>query len=243
MTLSRQDGFACHLGVAEGFAACALSLLTGDFLHSSFGVVDHFWRLPLWIHFLAVLVISFATLTLTLGWARTRTIFPAFLFAFVLVPLPSALEGLLVGNLTRAVSMPVGELLPLAGYPIDRVGNAMMVKGKILGRCRGLQRIAFFSSSFMTGLFLGECYQLVWLRRLLLLGLAIVFAMLGNGARIFYLSTVAYREGMAAEERVHGSAGLISLILIYGLIGLSGWLLSRAPQTVTRISVRGEVAS
>jgi exosortase len=202
--------------------------------------VDQFWRLPLWLHALAVLSTTFLTLGWAMGWRRSRHLLRLSLFLVLLVPLPSALESMITGNLTRLVSGSVGGLLPWMGYPIDRLGNAMLVKGTILDVAEGCSGLRSFQAAFMAGVILGEFYQHTLIRRILLLATAIGLAMLGNGARIYYLTTVAYNQGPEAEARVHGTAGMIVTTLIFTFIGLVAWWLSRRETFVKKRTVRRE---
>jgi exosortase len=202
--------------------------------------VDQFWRLPLWLHAFLVLSATFLTIVWALGWRRSRNFLRLSLFVVLLVPLPSALEAVITGNLTRLVSGGVGGLLPWMGYPIDRLGNAMLVKGTILDVAEGCSGLRSFQAAFMAGVILGEFYQHTLIRRILLLLTAIGLAMMGNGVRIYYLTTVAYNQGPEAEARVHGTAGMIVTTLIFTFIGLVAWWLSRGETSVKKRTVRRE---
>lgn len=188
--------------------------------------VDQFWRLPIWLH--AALVFSVTGLILVRGFGlkASKGLLQLSALALVLVPMPSVLEGAIAGNLTRIVTERVADLLPLTGYPIDQLGNAMLVKGAVLDVAEGCSGLRSFQASLMLGLFLGEFYRLPLVRRVILLGMALLLAMLGNGSRIYYLTTIAYRDGMEAEARVHGTAGALVVTFIYGGIGLLAWWFS-----------------
>lgn len=200
--------------------------------------LDQFWRLPLWGHTLCVLSASILSLIWAFGWSRCRRLLTLNLLVLVLVPLPSALESFVSGNLTRLVAQSVAALLPLLGYPIDLMGNAMVVKGQILDVSDGCGGLRSFQASLMLAFFLGECYRLQPWTRLILLGVALGLAILGNGARIYYLTTVAYDEGPQAEAEAHDPAGLLTITVVYGAIGLVAWGLSRGRKgrsiTITR---------
>lgn len=198
--------------------------------------VDQFWRLPLWGHTLSVLWASVFSLIWAFGWPHCRRLVLLNLLALVLIPFPSALESQISGNLTLLVAQGVAALLPLVGYPIDLMGNAMVVKGHILDVSEGCSGLRSFQASLMLGVFLGECYRISPWRRLILLGMAIGLAIMGNGARIFYLATIAYREGPEAEERVHDPAGLMAVTMVYAAIGVTAWALSRG-EKCGRVSV------
>ena len=213
------------------------------FLIRPLQLVDSFWRMPLWLHAVSVLLVTFLTFFLTVGWERVRLMLPAFLLAFVLVPLPSSVENELVGSLTGAVSNLVGELLPLTGYPVDRFGNTMIVKGAMLDVAEGCSGIRSFQASFMTGLYLGEFYQHGVLHRLLLVGAAILLALLGNTARIYFLTTTAFNHGMEKESQIHETVGVFTLVFIYGAIGLIAWLFGQDAFRFGGKLVRREVIS
>jgi exosortase/archaeosortase family protein len=150
---------------------------------------------------------------------------------------------MIAGRLTTWVSEGVAALLPLLGYPVDLVGSAMMVKGHILDVSEGCSGLRSFQTSLMLGVFLGEFYRLASGRRLVLVGIALGLAILGNGARIFYLTRVAYREGPEAEAKVHDPAGLIAIVVVYAAIGWVGWWLSREKTGArVRVTSRKEAA-
>jgi exosortase len=145
----------------------------------------------------------------------------------ILVPLPSIVEAMIAGKLTTLVSQGVAAILPMVGYPVDMTGNAMVVNGHVLDVAEGCSGLRSFQASLMLGIFLGEFYRLSGWQRLILAGVSVGLAFLGNGVRIYYLSTVAYREGPEAESKVHDTAGITAVTVVYALIGLTGWWLSR----------------
>ena len=188
--------------------------------------VDQFWRLPLWLHAFLVACATIFTLRWAFDWSRTSKFLRLFLFAAVLIPLPSMLEEAIAGRLTALVATSVGELFPLMGYPLDLVGNAVIVHGFVLDIAEGCSGFRSFQASFMVALFLGEFYQYRWFRRVLLLFGGLGLAIVGNGARIYYLSIVAYEQGLEAEEKIHEFSGIVALTFIYGSIGLLAWILT-----------------
>jgi exosortase/archaeosortase family protein len=73
-------------------------------------------------------------------------------------------------------------------------------------------------------LFMGELYRLSWARRLSLILLGLLVALLANLGRTFYLVWVAFHHGMDRMHSVHDTAG--QLVMVFTLIGI--WLVSQA---------------
>jgi len=85
----------------------------------------------------------------------------------------------------------------------------------------------------MMSVFLGEFYRLNGARRLLLAGLALLFALGGNYGRLLFLAWQGAHGGISTVEALHDSAGFG--ILAFTVPGL--WLMSlflRGPETIRR---------
>jgi len=188
--------------------------------------VDMTWRPPLWLHAGALLTITHLTIGLLKGWRRSIFLIPATFLILVAVPLPMAIQNSLVQNLTQIVLELARNVLPVMGYPAIFSGSALIVDGKLLDVTEGCSGIRSFQSCIMAALALGELRRFSIPRRLVLLGLALVIAIIANATRIVVLTRIAYTEGHAAMDKAHDSVGLWTALVTYCLVGVLAWLLS-----------------
>jgi exosortase/archaeosortase family protein len=113
--------------------------------------------------------------------------------------------------------------------------------------CSGIRS---FQTSLMTGLFFGEFYRLRWGWRCLLVPVGLGLAMLFNIGRMFFLTMIAAKKGMAAIASYHDPAGVSTAIFCTLLLWSLAYLLHRrqsrisgpAPQPVpaSPVSPRGQ---
>ncbi|NNM28810.1 MAG: exosortase/archaeosortase family protein [Akkermansiaceae bacterium] len=189
--------------------------------------IDPHWRLPLWAHGMVVLAVTHVSLALLHGWKRSRGVLPATLFCLVAVPWPSGLQSVLVQGLTDRVVDAASSLLPLASYPVEVAGNALIVNGELLDVAEGCSGIRSFQASIMAGLCLGEMLRFSPSRRVLIVLGAVALAVAGNAARIFLLARTAHDGGRAAMDAAHDTIGLWMLFGTYAGLALLAWLLAR----------------
>ena len=149
------------------------------------------------------------------------------LFFIVAVPWPSLIEMPVIQSLTR---LDVGITTELAGWfgiPAISHGSVIEVATGIVGIDEACSGIRSFQATLMISLFLGEWLRLMRGRRVALVLAGFLFSLLFNLARLLLLVWVAAREGIAAVNRWHDSAGVIILLgcffglwfLAYGLAG------------------------
>jgi exosortase len=189
--------------------------------------VDPFWRLPLWLHATVVLVITHLTIAAMRGRRASLVLLPATLLVFLAVPLPSALEHSFVRILTDWVSACTEEILPFAGYPVERLGHSFLVGGEWVDVAKDCSGIRSFQSCLAAGFVLGELMRLSLLRRSVLLGSAILFAVLLNSARVLVLVRATHEGGREGMNEIHDQAGMVATTLTYFLIGILAWVLDR----------------
>ncbi|BCL74670.1 hypothetical protein JHS3_04060 [Jeongeupia sp. HS-3] len=187
------------------------------------------------IQFLAVFsqFFVFAGLALALGgWRCLRVLaFPLFFLMFS-APLPGALVDALTGPLKHFISGIAEQMLYGAGLPVTRSGVILYVgqyQLLVADACAGLHSL--FSLAALTCLYLYlQQYRSRW-RNLVLLALAIPFAITANLIRVIILVLITYYLGDAAGQGfMHGLAGMVmfgsALLLILGTDGVLGrlWL-------------------
>jgi exosortase len=150
---------------------------------------------------------------------------PATFLILIAVPLPSAIEGTLVQRLTQTVLELAANILPVMGYPALITGSAFIVDGQLLDVAEGCSGIRSFQGCIMAALALGELRRFGLFKRLSLLVLALVTAVIANATRIIILTRLTYTEGHAAMDKAHDPIGIWTAVLTYSLIGVFAWLL------------------
>ncbi|NJM36931.1 MAG: exosortase/archaeosortase family protein [Akkermansiaceae bacterium] len=189
--------------------------------------VDIFWRQPLWIISLLVLLNIHLLIARAEGWRISCYCLPATLFCLTAVPLPSFIEDAMIQKLTDQVVHLGHKSLLLAGYPVQVIGNILFAKGSMVDVAEGCSGIRSIQSGFMAGLALGELFRTTIAKRLILLIIALTLAFVGNSARIFVLGQMAFERGVDAVNQAHDSVGFAVLCLVYGGVALIAWPLTQ----------------
>lgn len=189
--------------------------------------VDPFWRLPLWIHGILVLLITHVVIARVKGRETSRRLLPVTLLIFLTVPLPSRIEQTFVSALTHWVSMLTHGILPFAGYPVEQIGNTFIVNRESVDVAEGCSGIRSFQSCLATGFVLGELQRLSLVRRGLLLLGSVALALVINSFRVVTLVRITYNEGKAAMDAAHDQIGLWAAVATYLLIAVFAWLLDQ----------------
>jgi exosortase len=154
------------------------------------------------------------------GWLR-QVAFPICFF-FVAIPWPTLIEQPVIQSLTRINSAIVVELLGWMGIPALQHGNLIELSTGTVGVEEACSGIRSFQTSLMISLFFGEFYAMGWGRRLLLVPLGFILAMGFNVCRMWFLTMVAAKKGVAAIAEYHDPAGImITLVCTAGLWGLA----------------------
>jgi exosortase len=161
------------------------------------------------------------------GWLR-QLAFPICFF-FVAIPWPTLVETPIIQALTRASAAIVVELLGWVDVPALVHGNVIEVSTGMVGIDEACSGIRSFQSSLMISLFLGEFYRLSPLRRGLLVPAGFVLSMAFNVCRMFLLTLVAAKKGVAAISEYHDPAGVtIAILCTLALWGLAWGLAKKA---------------
>jgi len=162
-------------------------------------------------------------ITLTLIYLRggmpwLRHYFFPICFFLIAVPWPRNFEQSLMGGLMSWNAAATLEILHWFGYEAMRQGNLIVIPQGILGIEEACSGIRSLQSGLMTALFFGEIFRLHAARRVLLLGVSLLAALLGNILRSSFLAVVASRQGLAAVSTWHDTAGLLVLLATVGAV-------------------------
>ena len=158
------------------------------------------------------------------GWgvigtdARLRVtalfLFPALIWVLS-APLMSAVETAVSLFLLRKVVAVVFTLFSLLGYPLVQEGSILILPHGSVGvadACSGIRSLTacLFAGTFLAAVF----FDRLW-KKILLVGLAIVFAFFTNLLRSLFLTGWAYAYGSdAIEGTLHDATG-------YAVLGLT----------------------
>ncbi|MCE0498343.1 MAG: exosortase/archaeosortase family protein [Methylacidiphilales bacterium] len=204
---------------------------------------DPDWRPGLWV--LAGLYVAALLGWLWLyggkGWLRHF----AFPVCFLLLSLPwlFAIELPLVEGLMHWNASLASSSLRLLAIPAIAEGNIIQLANGQLGVEEACSGILSLQSSIMLGCLLGEIYRLGALRRVVLVLLTIVLALVGNYGRTLFLALLAVFHGNDAVMAWHDTAGY-SILLLTGAgawlaclclrDGFAPWTMATAPASTER---------
>ena len=222
-------------GVMMGIAAILLALVI------PMAEANPDWR-PLGSAASLAVVFLSLSLILTLGggtWLR-HFCFPVCFF-LIAVPWPRNLELSVMNSLMSWNTGTTLEILHWCGYEALRQGNLIVIPAGVLGIEEACSGIRSLQSGLMVALFFGEVFRLGTARRLLLVLIAVVAALLGNILRSSLLAIVASRNGLAAVASWHDPAGLIVLLLTVGSVLAAAffWRMPKSAESDGSIPVPG----
>src|SRR4051794_5983416 len=199
-------------------------------------------RVEMWHPEIVLWSICLLAVALTLGWfwlcggavlARSE-MFPV-LFFLTAVPWPPRLEQPLTSYLMILVASATTEILHWLGVAAQSSGGAIALRSGLVGITEACSGIRSLQAGTMFGLAMGEWFLLRPGRRLILLGIAIVLALLTNLVRTLTLALQAEWHGANSVDRVHDLVGNIVITTLVLAIWLAGRLLSRGPDHVTQL--------
>src|SRR6266480_4601728 len=187
-----------------------------------FEIANPEWRLLDWVHATAVV-----TLTLLFIWSAgggpwlRHFAFPV-AFIFVAVPWPTVVEVPIIQGLMRVVASVAAETAMLLGIPAQVEGNLIRVTNGLVGVNEACSGIRSLQTSLMIGLLFGELKRLSVLRRITLIGGAILIALLANLVRAVFLVVVAGTKDISEVSRWHDIAGYTIIVLVFvGTMGIA----------------------
>jgi exosortase len=196
----------------------------GELLRS----VDPVWRPSGILLSLACTVLTGAWLVRLGGWRLLWVLAFPLAFTWTAVPWPTFAESWLTKGLKHFVTAVNVEILNATGVAAMQQGNVIdLVNGTVVvdGACSGVNSL---QSSLMIALFLGELFRFTVVRRVALIGVAVLIAIVGNIARTFTLARLVHALGEGAVDTYHDTLGLIAIVAIYGAIIVAGWWMAGA---------------
>ena len=176
------------------------------------------WRPLAGIASLAAIVISLDLIFIIGGRSWLRHFAFPLIFILIAVPWPRNFEQWAMGQLMSWNTAATLEILHWSGREAMARGNLIMLPCGILGIEEACSGVRSLQSGLMVALFLGEMFRLRVTRRILLLVIAVLAALLGNILRSSLLALVASRNGLASIEAWHDPAGFMVLIVTLGLV-------------------------
>ena len=141
-------------------------------------------------------------------------LFPAFIW-IISAPLLSVVENTISLFLLSLVTQVVFFVFDMGGFPLEQQGNTLILPTGRVGvedACSGIRSLTacLFAGSFLAAVFLNKMWK-----KVLLVGLAMLFAFFTNILRSLFLTGWAYAHGPEAiDGLVHDATG-------YAVLGLT----------------------
>ena len=223
----------------------SLTLLMAD-LSALFAVLLFAFIIPMWesnpdwrLLGVAASCAAFVILTAVIlhlgGWPWVKHLAFPFCFFLIAVPWPRNFEQ---GVMTKLVSWNVDvaiEILHWLGYEALKQGNLICLQVGTLGMEDACSGIRSLQAGMMVALFFGEYFRLSRSRRILLIIVGFIGALIGNIGRSSVLAVVASLHGMSAVTSWHDFAGwFVLLITVSSVICLA--LFFRSKTTISNWS-------
>lgn len=174
---------------------------------------DPFWRLPLWLEAMILILLTLSVLAWVYGRGVFRVFLIPFLFLLTVLPWPAVLETKLVQLMMDLVTASTAEALLWVGHPAIVVGHTLNVGQEsvlISNTCSGIRS---FQGLLAAALFLVAYLQLSFRGSVATIVTAILIAFFFNLCRAFALSLISIEGGDQVYARWHDPVGYISVTL------------------------------
>jgi len=209
--------------------AALIAVLSAGFLALLIPLVEANpeWRPLVGAASVAAIVITLDLIFIIGGrpWLRHFT-FPI-LFFLIAIPWPRNFEQWVMGHLMAWNTSITLEVLHWLGYDAVSRGNLILLPCGLLGIEEACSGIRSLQSGLMVALFFGELLRLGGARRLMLVILSVMAALLGNIMRSAFLATMASSRGIAEIASWHDSAGFAVLLVTIMLVVMGAFLLRK----------------
>lgn len=173
---------------------------------------------------LAVVVLSLCFVTLMGGKSWLRHFAFPICFFLIAAPWPRNFEQGVMSPLMALNTFATLEILHWAGFEAVSRGNLIALPAGILGIEEACSGIRSLQSGLMVSLFFGEIFRLCLVRRLTLLVVALLAALVGNICRNTLLALIGSSQGLEAVAAWHDRAGLLVFFITFGTILGCAWL-------------------
>ncbi len=186
-----------------------------------------------------MLVIA-GNLGVVFGVAGVRRFGMAFGFLLIAMPVPSGVQGPIIGALQNKVAWFNTEMLNLMGIPATQVGSLIHLPAGTVGVDEACSGIRSLQSTIMATIFIGYLTLNRFSLQVLLFGCGVALAILGNLIRSLYLSLTANARGIEAIAGVHDAAGWsILTFTAVGVLVLS-WFFKKLERQMDRFEAEAE---
>jgi len=199
------------------------------------------WRPLGLVAAMAAVVATLGVLFLTGGTAWMRHFAFPVVFFLIAVPWPRNFEQSVMTALMSWNTGTTLEILHWCGYEAQRQGNLIMIPGGILGIEEACSGIRSLQSGLMVALFFGEVFRVKIPKRVALLIVALIAALLGNIVRSSLLALVASSQGLAAVAQWHDPAGLLVLVVTVAAILIFAFLWRGKNGFNSVLTIQGQV--
>lgn len=188
------------------------------------------------------MLVAAGNLGVVFGGAGLRRFGMAFGFLLIAMPVPSGIQGPVVGALQNKVAWFNTEVLNLIGIPATQVGSLIHLPAGTVGVDEACSGIRSLQSTIMATIFIGYLTLNRFSLQVLLFGCGVALAILGNLIRSLYLSLTANSRGIEAIAGVHDAAGWS--ILTFTAIGvlILSWFFKKLERQMDRLDAENEVA-
>jgi exosortase len=187
--------------------------------------VDPRWTLPIWIQAFLVVGVTLLATYRSGGRKACLRVLPILAFACTAIPLPTALETLLISNLTSGVIVASSKLLQLLGMQIHTLGDKLSFMNEVVAVTEGCSGIRSAQSFLMISLFFGELMKLRSTQRLLLVAIGIAVAWVLNVIRATSLAAIHFKQGREAFDQAHDNASVLAFVVgSILLLAFSAWI-------------------
>jgi exosortase len=218
-------------------AGCALLFLT-QIYQAAFGMT------PASLMGLAagVMLVVLANLHYAFGWAGVRHFAFAYGFLLIALPMPSAIQGLVVNGLQQKIAALNVVILNLIGIPAQQTGSLIQLPLCTVGIDEACSGIRSLQASLMIALFVGYLKLRSYGLRFLLLVLGVGLSIFGNLIRSLFLSIQAHRHGTEAIEAYHDAAGWSILVFTFAGVALLAWFLTTIDRRLQEMKAHAAAA-
>jgi exosortase len=189
------------------------------------------------------LLVAAGNLGLVYGTAGVRCFGMAFGFLLIAMPMPSGIQGPVVGALQDKVAWFNTEVLNLMGIPATQVGSLIHLPAGTVGVDEACSGIRSLQSTIMATIFIGYLTLNRFSLQVMLFACGIGLAILGNLIRSLYLSLTANARGIEAIAGVHDAAGWS--ILTFTAVGvlILSWFFKKLERQMDRLEAEAKTAS
>lgn len=182
---------------------------------------------PVWPQLLFLFTSLYASVALAAAWLiggrqGVKWIAGPMILSVAALPLPGVVESMIIMPLRIGMAALAADLSNLFGQPALASGTSIQLARTWVGIDEACGGIRSLQACILIGLFFGEWYRFSLPRRIMLIGAAVLAALLGNFGRIMFLAFRA-DAGSSSVESAHDIAGWLAMIASLALTGILAW--------------------